>query len=396
MRTWSFPLLSAAAGLLCAAPVLAEEASESKEASPAWSLTVAYKADAAGVARGGAARGVRVLDNLDVTLEADLGQVAGWQGAHLYVDGLNNFGGRPNELAGTLQGINNIEVAHGRAKIYQLWIEQKAGEHFFVLAGLYDLNSEFYHSDASGQLIAPPFGISSELSATGPNGPSIFPSTALAARLRATGKDSYFQVAVINAQAGTIGDRDGVDFSGRDGVLVIGEAAWTGSGKIALGAWRYTKQQPRILAPGLTAAPPPQTSQGAYLLLEHGLVGAEGKPHYLQGFLRFGLSDGKTTPFSGGLQVGLRMDRPIATRPDSALSIGFADGALSTGYRMSVADTGRLPAHERVIEATYSDRLLEHVSLQPDLQYVFHPAGDNGLANALVLGLRLQIDFKLH
>lgn len=391
LRYQLFCVASAAAGSLFAAP-----AAWAEDANPSWSLSISHKADLAGVARGGAARGARILDNLDVTLEADLDQLVGWRGAHLYVDGLNNLGSRPNDLAGTLQGVNNIEVADTRAKIYQAWIEQKAGEHVSILAGLYDLNSEFYHNDTSGLLIAPPFGIGSELSATGPNGPSIFPSTALAARLRASAGKVYTQVAVINAHAGTIGDADGVDLSGRDGALLIGEAGWTGSGKIALGLWRYTKRQPRVVAPGLTAVPPPHHAQGAYLLLEHDIVGSEDKPRFVHGFLRVGVSDGKTTPFSGGWQAGLLVDRPFAGRPDGAFSIGFADGALSTGYREPVADTGRLPSHERVMELTYSDRLTKHVSLQPDLQYVFRPAGDSGLHDALILGLRVQIDFKLH
>ena len=337
-----------------------------------------------------------MLDNLDVTLEADLSRLVGWTGARLYVDGLNNLGGRPNDLAGTIQGVNNIEVGNRRAKIYQAWIEQQAGDHVSILAGLYDLNSEFYHNDTSGLLIAPPFGIGSELSATGPNGPSIFPSTALAARLHATIGTTYAQLAVINAHAGTIGDEEGVDLSGRDGALLIGEIGWTGAGKVAVGAWRYTKRQPRIVAPGLTAVPPPRIAEGAYLLVEQDIVGSEDKPRFVHGFLRVGVSDGKTTPFSGGWQVGLLIDRPIDGRPDSALSIGFADGALSAGYRAPVADIDRLPAHERLLELTYSDRLLKHVTLQPDVQYVLHPAGSGALPDALILGLRLQVDFKLH
>ena len=87
--------------------------------------------------------------------------------------------------------MNNIEVAETRFKVYEAWIEQGFGDGRVSLrAGLYDLNSEFYTNDAAGALIAPPFGIGSELSATGPNGPSIFPSTALAVRLAAVFRTS--------------------------------------------------------------------------------------------------------------------------------------------------------------------------------------------------------------
>ena len=391
MRKFISNLLKVTAILSFSSPALCED-----EKGPAWSLSLTYKADIATVARGGAERGVRALDNLDIALNADLDQLIGWRGARIFVDGLNNMGGKPNDLAGTIQGVDNIEVDEHHAKIYQAWIEQKAGDHATILAGLYDLNSEFYHDDAAGLLLAPPFGVGSELSATGPNGPSIFPSTALAARLRVSNDHIYVQGAVLNAHAGTIGDSGGVDLSVRDGALLIAEAGWTSHGKIAVGAWRYTKRQPRIVAPGLTEAPPPHKAQGIYLLMEHDLAGSDGDARHVQGFLRAGLSDGKTTPFTGGWQAGILVGRPIAARPESAFSIGYADGALSSGYRMPVMADAPLPAHERMVELTYSDRLMKHVLLQPDVQYVFHPAGDSGLRNTLFFGLRLQIDLNIH
>jgi len=107
-------------------------------------------------------------------------------------------------------------------------------------------------------LIAPPFGIGSELSATGPNGPSIFPSTALAVRLNAHIGKGYARFAVINAEAGTIGDEGGIQPFGRDGVLLIGEAGINTNGKIAVGAWTYSKKQPTVSPPDITQGPPPR------------------------------------------------------------------------------------------------------------------------------------------
>jgi porin len=144
------------------------------------------------VVDGGLATGTRWLDNINMTATLDLDRIAGWQGGTFFVNVLNNLGGRPNDLVGSIQGVNNIEVANTRLKVYEAWIEQAFGN-VTLRAGLYDLNSEFYQNDASGLLISPPFGIGSELSATGPNGPSIFPSTALAARLAAKFGKGYAQ-----------------------------------------------------------------------------------------------------------------------------------------------------------------------------------------------------------
>ena len=164
-------------------------------------------------------------------------QLVGWRGARLRVHGLSNNGGRPNDVASTLQGVNNIEVDQGRTKLYQAYIEQDLlTGRGSVLVGLADLNADFYQNDSAGLLIAPGFGIGTELAATGPNGPSIFPSTAPTLRLRLTPKpDYYLKAALINADAGVLGDPGGIDLSMREGALVIGELGWTGRGKVAVG-----------------------------------------------------------------------------------------------------------------------------------------------------------------
>ncbi|MEG8025504.1 carbohydrate porin [Sphingomonas aurantiaca] len=155
-----------------------------------------------------------------------------------------------NTLAGTLQGVDNIEVAKGRAKLYEAWVEQDiAGGRAALLVGLSDLNVDFYQNDSAGLLVAPAFGIGSELAATGPNGPSIFPSTALTLRLNvAIASLGYVRAAVVNARAGVLGDAAGIDFGMHDGALLIAEAGTRTNGKLAIGGWRYTRHQDDMAA----------------------------------------------------------------------------------------------------------------------------------------------------
>ena len=70
---------------------------------PIWSLALTYKADLFSVVEGGAQRGTRYLDNLDIVADVDLDRAIGWSGATAHASLLNNLGGRPNDLAGTLQ-----------------------------------------------------------------------------------------------------------------------------------------------------------------------------------------------------------------------------------------------------------------------------------------------------
>jgi len=361
-------------------------------ADPILAVEALYRGDVMGVVRGGSDQGARYLDNLDIVADADLDPAIGLRGTTLHAHLLSNLGGMPNDLAGSIQGINNIEVSRHRAKLFQLWMEHTLGDNASILAGLYDLNSEFYANDAAGLLIAPAFGIGSELSATGPNGPSIFPSTALTVRLRIKHDRWFAQAALLDANASSPGDPHGVSLLGRHGLLAIGEAGIEDDKrKLSIGAWRYTERQPAILPSGRTKA----VSQGAYVIAQTTIAGGPDAAHHLRGFFRAGLSDAHTTPFSGGWQAGVLLERPFASRPDSALSVGVNTAYLSPRYRRATP-VGEVapPRSETGFEITYSDRILPHVSIQPDLQYVLNPAGGGAVRDAVVVGLRFQIDFS--
>jgi len=361
----------------------------------AWTLQGTYTADVTGALDGADSRAGRFLDNLDIIVEGDLEAAAGWRGARLHLYLLNNSGGQPNDLVGTLQGVDNIEVSRQRARLYELWIEQSfADGRASLLVGLYDLNSEFYSTEASGLLIAPPFGIGSEIAATGPNGPSIFPSTSLAARLRVSGENGrYAQLAVVNARAGTIGDPDGPDTNLDNGLLVIGEASVGEGRRLALGAWTYTEAQDDVREVRADGAPAQSDARGAYLLAEQPLVDGGDDALSASAFLRAGVSDGDTTDFRGGWQAGVLVERVFPGRPDSAFSVGLEQGLLSSKGRANLRDAGIDAAKaESSLEITYSDRIHPRVTVQPDLQLIRHPGGDRGRDTAVVGALRVTVD----
>lgn len=364
-------------------------------AGDALTLKVDYVADVAGVVRGGTAHKARVLDNLKVSADVDLEKALGWSGATFHISALNNSGAMPNDDAGTLQGVNNIEVSKQRARLFEAFVEQSFGDgQGSALVGLYDVNSEFYANESAGLLIAPAFGIGSELAATGPNGPSIFPSTALSARLRWTTKSGgYVQGAMINAHAGVPGDPGGADFSFDHGVLAIGEAGWTGAGKLAVGGWAYSKRQDDWRDVTAAGDPVPRRAYGAYVLAERRIKGGEDEPGRITAFARAGVSDGVTSPFRGGWQAGILIEQPVASRPASQASFGINQAFLSRRERANGwdagLDTGRT---ETALEATYADTF-GPITLQPDLQYVIRPSGNRDARNAVVATLRVKVGF---
>jgi porin len=380
-------------GLIALLAAASVDVAAAKAEEPAWAVEATYTADLIGpVAGDGSRRGV-LLDNFDIVADLDLERALGWRGATLHGYILSNQGGAPNDFVGTLQGVDNIEVGRQALRFYELWIDAPLGERGSVLAGLYDLNSEFYANDAAGLLIAPPFGIGSELAATGVNGPSIFPSTALSIRFNHDFDGGYVRAAVLNARAGVPGDPGGVDLDLDDGALLIAEAGrGDASGKIAFGVWRYSKDQDDIrdLAPG--GDPVKRTAQGGYVLGERILAG-DDDTRKATGFVRVGLSDGKTSPFAGGWQAGVLVERLFDGRPDSALSFGVQQGVLSSRMKdlmlLGGIDAARA---ESGLEITYSDRLTDRITIQPDLQVIFDPGGDRSADPVVVAGMRLTID----
>lgn len=367
-----------------------------KSAERAVEISADYTADVVQVVGRQVDDDAYWLDNLNVTADADLERLVGWGGGALHVHLLNNLGGMPNNAAGTLQGIDNIEVPKQRLRLFEAWLQQGIGESTTVRAGLYDLNSEFYANDAAGTLTAPAFGVGSEISATGPNGPSIFPSTALAVRIEHRfGGDSggVLRFAAMNAHANTLGDPGGVDFKFHDGLLLIGEGGIEGDMELTVGAWTYTQRQDDIYAVDGDGAPLRRKAHGAYVIFEHPLNEQDG-PGAAKAFFRVGVSDGRTTPFRGGWQAGITITQPIAWRPDGVLSIGANQGYLSKGYRAAQRDGGfDTRRAETAFELTYADMLFGRLGVQPIVQLVIDPAGEKRRDPVGVFGMRFSIGF---
>ena len=168
-------LLAAVLAAACASA----RADDAPAATKDWSWGSIYKAD---LLHGRSTDSG--IGNLGLRVNADAGALLSWDDTTLHAELLWNHGGKPNRRVDTTQGISNLEVAQSAARVYASWIEHEyKGSGTRVLFGLYDLNSEFYSTDASGLLIHPSFGIGIDFSQSGRNGPSIFPNLGLGLRV---------------------------------------------------------------------------------------------------------------------------------------------------------------------------------------------------------------------
>jgi porin len=220
------------------------------------------------------------LDNLDVKLALDGEKIAGLKGSSglLYV--LSNRGGKPVVQGDHSAGLDNIETPAGgnTTKLYQAWIQQTfLDERLSVLAGLYDLNSEFYVTESSSMFIQPVYGIGAEMAGTGQNGPSIFPTTSMALRVKAEAAGYYLQAVTLDGVPGDPNNPHGthVQFNKGDGALNVIEgaiplsaAAHAHDNKLALGVWRYTARFDDLIAVDGNGNPVKRVSHGYYAMME--------------------------------------------------------------------------------------------------------------------------------
>jgi len=359
---------------------------EARSPTPSpWRADIVYKLDLLHVARPRVDTGV---GHLDATINVDAGALFGWPSTTLRLEAISDQGGQPNARLKTTGGISNLEVVERSARLYSAWVSKDLAPGWNVLAGLYDLNSEFYSTDASALFIHPSFGIGTDFSQSGRNGPSIFPNLSLAVRMRAqadTGR--YLQVAVLD---GVPGDAEHpgntvVRISRADGALVVAEGGWQSSStglRAGLGVWGYSQPVPRLDGGG------ERRNRGAYVIVQRTLVA--GPVARTTAFLRAGVADGAVNAVRVAADAGMLVEQPIGATGPAALAVGvttarFGSDRLALGRR----EGDVLASAETVVEIGLRWRLGRHGAVQPLTQRIWNVGGRRG-TTATVVGARVE------
>lgn len=95
--------------------------------------------------------------------------------------------------------------------------------------------------------------------------------------------------------------------------------------------------------------------------------------------------------FDRFVSAGFNLSGWIDGRPEDEIGLAVICAFTSPEYRRA-NDAGR---SEMVAEATYRTQLTPWLSVQPDLQYVRNPSADPGIDDAWVVGLRVEMAFRL-
>lgn len=380
-----------------------------------------YDGTVLGDLRGGVRRGSTYSGNLNLRLYVDPGSRLGISDLYGYVDALWIHGGQPSAHVGDAQGVSNISAASS-LQLYEAWVQKSAfGDGLSVLAGLYDVNSEFYRLQTSALFLNSSFGIGPELGQSGVEGPSIFPRTAWGVRATLRPGDYIaVQTAVVNGVPFERPDGSHAVHESNDGALLLAELSVVDrfrrggqkrnqrfrlgrnaelpvhDNKFAIGVWHYT-----ATFVDLSAANPDGTrlmrhgSSGYYLVGETLLYGpAETSGPRVSGFVQAGYGDATVNRF--GSYGGVGLTATGLARDGGSDELGVAVNLARNGSHFKAGqrrDGAPVSTAERTIEISYLAPVSKRLALQPDLQIVHQPNTDPNRKDAVATQLRFEVTY---
>ncbi len=387
-------------------------------------LELLYTADYLRNNSGGLKRGGGYMGHVDVILQLDGERLLGWQGGSAYLQLISNSGKRVNlNYVGSLMGVDNIEAPVNRSGIFRAWLQQSfLDDKASLRLGLYPIDSEFYVTNSSGVFLHPSFGMAAEAGDFGTlAGPSIYPTSSWGARLRVDPDPAWYaMLAVTRALPSDRAATAGPNISWQQGIgsMVIGEVGlrpielgvfgetapattvgdaaddFQSTSKLALGAWRFAPQFPELVAVDAAGDAQTTTHWGAYVLGEQTLYRVPGSKRNLTGFIRYGITDGKTNNIDYSVSAGIAWQGVFAGREDDVFGIAATRAHVGPqGRELLTADLGSALSStaETVVEISYQAQLARGVIVQPVVQRIFNPG--LSLPDSTVAGARLQLAF---
>lgn len=363
--------------LLCALGVASPAAVAEVTAGIAWT------GDFPAVVAGGLSQDATHLGLVDLALAFEL-PVAGPNPLAGYVRVQHAYGGVFSERAlGDLQAVSSIDAPPG-TRLLEAWIEYGFDGRTAVLAGRYDLNSEFDVIEAAGLFISGAQGMGVDIAQSGVAGPSVYPNTAFGVRvLQEVGRDARVRFALLDVSSnGTDPSRDWPHLSGP---LAVVELEYdTDAAGFHLGAWSYGDERPTLTDPSRS-----EREFGAY-------VAAERAHGWGNAYLRAGFANPDVDPVAQYVGAGIVRAEGWSAQLDDAFGVAIGLARMGSGARRAAKLAGERSADvELVLELTWRCQVNEWLAIQPDLQYIVNPGASRMTPDALVVSVRLDVAFDV-
>ena len=327
--------------------------------------------------------GTAVLNKLQVSATVR-GERLGLPGWSVHAQVIRFDGESLSRRLGDIQTADNIE-ADPLTRLFEAYLARSwgsDGRSVAVRLGLMDLNSQFDSVDPASLMLNSSHGIGPDLSRSGRNGPSIYPVTAAGASATWVRSERWtYRLGVYDGVAGSP-TAPHAFFAERlrpsDGLLVIGQVDWnlTKDSRVESGAWAYTAAQD---GPDGRKA----HDHGAYISYEAPLAFLPRADFWL----RTGVANARAQTISEYLGGGIVQKGIIRGRKDDRIGLAVAHAIIGA----SATSALRLHRAETSVELTYQAKVNERFVVQPDLEYIRHPAGVAHAPDSFGVGLRFVL-----
>jgi porin len=287
-------------------------------------------------------------------------------------------------------GASNSE-AYESLRLYEWWGQATAGA-WSVRFGALLADTEFCGTTPGAALVNGAFGWPAFISANTLNaGPSYY-AAALGARLAFTGETTSWKLGVYDGDSFDAPDgndrpnRHGTHYEidNDQGAFIISELNWAPTNsafRYQVGAWMHTADFEDKIDTGTFHS----GNYGSYAAVERTLAGKTGEAGNIEAHVRAGFAPEDRNDFGWTLDTGVAAIGLLPGRDADTVAVGFVHADRAT-------NTSSLD-YEQVYELSYTIVLNDHLSLQPDLQYIRHPGSDSTRDNSLLFLLRLSASY---
>jgi len=382
-----------------------------------------YIGEVFGNTSGGVERSAHYDGRLELFVDADLSKIAGLKGLCFHANGYQIHGTSiPAENLGSLMPVSYIEATPA-TRLFELYLEQDLfNKAVSIRFGQLAADSQFLLSEGGGAFINGTWGWPSITAADLPSGGPAYPLATPGVTVTITPNDKFSILAGIyngDPVGPCAGDPQecndhGLEFRIKDPPLVMYEGAYKYSagqlpGTFKAGGWvhfgDFAHQRLDINGnpAGATLLDPQilDGNHGFYAIVDqmiYRVPGDEAKGIAVFGRVIGAPADRNLVNFYA--EAGVTFSGMVPGRADDVLGIGFAYTGISNDASGFDQDSGLTVVrnYEALIEISYTAKLAEGWSLQPDFQYIWNPggrvpeaAGVEPVGNAAVLGLRTSL-----
>jgi porin len=345
----------------------------------------------------------------DLEVSLDLGHILGLEGGRIYTLTEGGFGDGLDgaDKIGDLFGVNANAIGHRSIDLIETWYEQALLDgKLMIRTGKIDLTGGFeckgcpvsfdgnsYANDETSQFMNGGFV----------NNPTIpFADNGLGLVVHYNPVDwLYASLGAADAQADVRETGFNTAFHGEDYFTYLFEfgavpefKSSTGPlvGAYRFGLW-YDPQPKEIYLNDLGGRRRPRYRRddvGFYLSFDQMILRESTESDQGLGlFFRYGFAHGEVNEIEHFWSLGGQYKGLINGRDDDVLGLGVAQGMISDEVRHIAERAGR----ETVFELYYNIQIAKGLAISPDVQVILDPGGRDDNRNAVVLGIRLQMNF---